>query len=147
MTTHSKGKILPLPYHLTLGFMVVRMKYFDGKMSPIASFFAFSFPFQVYCAQRQQTNVYHLRAAMVPHVLTIWVTMCACAPKGQFGTWAKTVMSCMMPVSWHHAQTAPASLGLTISPATAQMALQGPTALRMWMNVKAILAKASGPIV
>lgn len=36
MTTHRKGKILPLPYHVTLGFMVVRMKYFDGKMSPIA---------------------------------------------------------------------------------------------------------------
>lgn len=147
MTTHSKGKILPLSHHLSLGFMVVRMKHFDGKMSPIALLFAFCVPFQVYCAQRQQTNVYHLPAAMVPRVLTIWATMCACAPKGQFGTWAKTAMSCMMPVSWRHAQTAPASLGLMSSPATVQMALQGPTVLRMWMNVKAILVKASSPIV
>lgn len=117
------------------------------EMLPIASLFAFCLPFQVYCAQQRQTSVYHLPATMVPHVLTIWVTMCACVPKDQYGTWAKTVMSCMMPVSWHHAPTVPASLGLTSSPATAQMASQGSTAPRMWMNVRATLAKASSPIV
>lgn len=107
----------------------------------------FCLPFQVYCAQQQQTSVYHLPATMVPHVLTIWVNMYVCVPKDQCGTRAKTAMSCMMPVSWHRAPTAPASLGQASSPATAQTASQALTAPRMSMNVRATLAKASSPIV
>lgn len=53
----------------------------------------------------------------------------------------------MMPVSWHHVATVLASLGLLGSSATVQMDSQGTTVLRMWMNVRATLAKVSTRIV
>lgn len=106
----------------------------------------FCLPFQAYFAQQQQTSVYHLPATTVRHVSTTWGTTCACAPKGRCGTWAKTAMSCMMPVSWHRAPTVPASLALTSSPATVRTASRASTAPRTWMNVRATPAQASAPI-
>lgn len=100
--------------------------------------------FQVCCAQQQLTSVCHLRVATVPRVLTIWMTTCACALKDQFGSWARTVKSCWMPASLHHAPTAPAFLGLINFPATVQMVSRVLTALSIWMNVRVTHVMASG---